>query len=191
MHNNYPCSSYISPATTTASSSPSGGFPLRLSLPLRPCQAHSIYVACPCPTPSSCGGGRQCPSTAPNPVSPTQAGAVLRLRGHGKCLRGIVGSFIRGLARKSCRSLTMRTTSHPARDSLSLMAHSRRMNVKIRLAYCLHLHLSQVLERCFVVHAMASQLPSHESVALSDPALIHRIPARVQVQAALGVQDTI
>ncbi|KAI0272034.1 hypothetical protein BGY98DRAFT_1099999 [Russula aff. rugulosa BPL654] len=34
MDNSYPRSSYISPATTTASSPPSGGFPLWLSLGL-------------------------------------------------------------------------------------------------------------------------------------------------------------
>ena len=186
MDNSYPRSSYISPATTTALSPPFGGFPLWYLLGFLSLFVHAEPTACTrhvhASMPSSCGDGCQRPLTAPNPVSPTQAGAVLQLRGHDKCLRDIIRSFIRGLAQKSCRSLTVRTmTSHSAQDSLSLMAHSRHMNAKIRLAYCLHLHLSRVLERCYVVHATASQLPLHESAALSDPALIHRIPARVQV----------
>jgi hypothetical protein len=121
--------------------------------------------------------------------SPQHQRAVLRPRGHDKLSRGTV-SCVRASARKSYRSLIARTTAHPVRDSLHLMAHSRRANAKILLVFFLHLHLSRVLGHRYSVHATAVRRPSHESVALSDPALVHEIPARVQLQAAV-VHDTI
>jgi hypothetical protein len=103
-----------------------------------------MYAACPCPH------AIQLPEVAANAhlqhqvLSPPHK-RVLLPRGHDKCSRGTVGSCVRALARRSYRSLTARTTAHPARDSLRLMAHSRRANAKIPLAYSLHLHLSRVL----------------------------------------------
>ena len=133
-------------------------------------------------------GGRHLPSTAPNPVSLHQR-AVLRPRGHDKLSRGTV-SCVRASARKSYRSLIGMTTAHPAWDSLHPMAPSRRANAKIPLAFFLHLHLSRVLGHRYSVHATAVRRPSHESVALSDPVLVHEILAWVRLQAAV-VHDTI
>ena len=160
-----------------------------LSLPLRLCQARRMYAACPCPHTI------QLLQVATNALqqhqilSPLHQRSVLRPRGCDKLLRGTV-SCIRALARKSYRSLIARTTAHPTRDNFHLMDHLRCANVKILLAFFLHLYLSWVLGHRYLVHATAVQHPSHESAALSDPVLIDKIPARVQLQAA-GVHDTI
>ena len=74
----------------------------------------------------------------------------------------------------------VRSTSHPARDSLCLMAYLRCANARILLAYCLYILLSQVVERHYLVHEIAVRLPSHESVVLFAPALVHGIPAWTQ-----------
>ena len=84
----------------------------------------------------------------------------------------------------------MRTTTHPARYNFHLMDHSRHVNMKILLAFFLHLHLSRVLGHRYLVHAMAVWHPSHKSAALSDPVLVDEIPAWVQLQA-VGVHNTI
>jgi hypothetical protein len=164
---------------------------LQPSLPLRPCRALRMYAACPCPH------AIQLPQVAANAprrhqvLSLLHQRAVLRPRDHDKRSRGTVGSCVIALARKSYMSLTARTNAHHARDSLHLMAHSRRASAKILLAYSLHLHLSQALGHHYLAHAMVAQLLSHKSVALSAPALVRGIQAQVQFRPAVGVHDTI
>ena len=88
-------------------------------------------------------------------------------------------------------SLTARTTAHRSRDSLHLTAHLRRTNAEILLV-CFPRHLlSRVPEHLYLARGMVAQFHSHESAALSAPALVHGIPARALTQAAVGVQDTI
>jgi hypothetical protein len=135
------------------------------------------------------GGGCQHPSTAPNTVSPTPAGVLTASRPrqtserHRRQLRQGIGlEVLEESDRKDDRASLS--------DSLHLMDHSKRTNAKILLDYCLHLHLSRALGHRYLVHATAVWHPSHESAALSDPALVHEIPARVRLQAA-GVHDTI
>jgi hypothetical protein len=167
---------------TTASSSPSDGSISAVSAP--------SYAACPCPH------AIQLLEVAANALrqrqilSPLHQRAVLRPQGHDKLPRGTV-SCVRASARIPCRSLIARTTTHPAWDSLRLMAHSRRVNAKIPLAFFLNLHLSRVLGNRYLVLPTAVRHPLHESVALSDPDLVRRIPAQVRHQAAAGLHDTI
>jgi hypothetical protein len=123
--------------TTATSSSPSGGS----STSSVPSPQDEQYVACP-----------YLAANAPRQrqiLSPLHQRAVLRPRGHDKRSRGTVGScVVRALARKSYRSLTVRTTAHPVRDSLHMMAHSRRANANILFAYFLHLFLSHSHKHC-------------------------------------------
>jgi hypothetical protein len=71
------------------------------------------------------------------------------------------------------------------------MVHSKHASAKIRLAYFLHLHLSEVLGYHYLAHTMVAQLLPQESVALSAPALVRGIQAQVQVRPAVGVHDII
>jgi len=131
--------------TTTASSLPFDGSQLRLYLPICPCRAFRMYVAYPCPLAIQ---QLEVVANAPRQhtvLSPLHQRAILRPQGHDKHSRGIVGSCVIALARKFYRNLTARTTALPAWDSPCLMAHSRRVNAKIPLAYFLHPYLSQVL----------------------------------------------
>jgi hypothetical protein len=152
--------------------------PLRLSLPLRPFRVLRMYAGCPCPH------AIQLPEVAASAprrrqvLSLLHQRAVLWPRGHSKRSRG-VGSCVRELARKSYKSLTVRTTVHPSRDSLRLMAHSRRANAKIPLVCFPHHLLSRVLGRPYLAHATVAQLPSRESAALSTPALVPGMKAQV------------
>jgi hypothetical protein len=90
----------------------------------------------------------------------------------------------------------------PARDSIRLTTHlglgmvrlargPGHANAKILFnycEYCLRLHL-RVLGDHYLLHATAEQHPMHESAAHSDPALIHNIPARVQLEVVAGVYE--
>jgi hypothetical protein len=140
--------------------------PPRLFLPPRPYRALRMYAACPCPHAIQL---LEVAANAPRRhqvLFPLHQRAVLRPRCHDKRSRDTVGSCVIALARKCYRNLTARTYAHPARDILHLMAHSRRANAKILLAYFLHLHVSLVLGHNYLVHAMVAQLPLHESEAL-------------------------
>src|SRR6267154_6365454 len=158
--------------------------PLRLSLPLRPYRALRMYAACPCLHAIQLS---QVAANAPRQhqvLSLLHQRSVLRSRSPDKRSRVIVGSCVRALARKYYRSLTARTNAHLARDSLCLMAHSRRANAKILLVYFPRLHLSRALGHHYLAHAMVARLLSRESVALSAPALVRGILAQVQPQEA-------
>ena len=173
-----------------ASSSPSGGSPTSAVSPSSsvpsPKDVRGMFMPSRHP---AAGGGCQHPSTAPNTVSPTPAGVLTASRPrqtserHRRQLRQGIGlEVLEESDRKDDRASLS--------DSLHLMDHSKRTNAKILLDYCLHLHLSRALGHRYLVHATAVWHPSHESAALSDPALVHEIPARVRLQAA-GVHDTI
>ena len=71
------------------------------------------------------------------------------------------------------------------------MAHSRRANAKILLAYFTHHLLNRVLGLPYLAHAMVAQLPSRGSAALSVPALVHGMLARALAQAVVRLLDTI
>jgi hypothetical protein len=166
--------------------------PLRLYFLLRPCRALRMYAGCQCPHAIQLS---QVAANVPRRhqvLSPLHQWAVLQPRGHDKHSKGTVGSCVIVLARKSYRSLTARTNAHHARGSLCLMAHSRRANAKILLAYFLHLHLSRVLGHLSLAHTMVAQPPLHELAARSGPALVRGIQAQVQPQeAAVEVHDII
>ena len=162
---------------------------LRPFLPIRLCRALRMYAACSCPH------AIQLPQVAANAPRKHQLMYLLHLRAvlpprdHDGRSRGTVGSCVTALARKSYMNPTARTNAHHDRDSLLQMAHSRRANAKILLAYSLHLRLSGVLGHYYLAHAMVAQLLSHESVALSAPALVPEIQVQVQVRLAVGVHD--
>ena len=100
--------------------------------PVRPCRSLGMYAACPCPMPSSC---RRWPPT---------------FEKHRRQLRHNIGLEV-----LLYMSLTARMSTHPTRDVLRLIAHSRR--AKTLLAYFLRLHLSRVLGHHYLAHAMVAQ----------------------------------
>jgi hypothetical protein len=176
--------------TTTASSSPSDGSPISAVSPSSSVPSPQDVRGMPMPMPPghpATGGGRQRPSTGPNTVSLTPAGGLTasRLRqtfeGHHQLRQSIGSEVLQESDREDDRASRSRQPSP---------AHSRRANAKILFAFFLHLHLSRVLGHPYLVQATAVRHPSHESAALSDPVLVHEIPALVQLQAA-GVHDTI
>ena len=75
--------------------------------PVRPCRSLGMYAACPCPMPSSC---RRWPPT---------------FEKHRRQLRHNIGLEV-----LLYMSLTARMSTHPTRDVLRLIAHSRRASAK-------------------------------------------------------------
>ena len=134
------------------------------------------------------GGGRQRPSTAPNPVSPTTAGGLTASRprqsfeGHRQLRQSIGSEIFQESDREDDRASR---SGQPSPDG-SLEAREREDSVGLLSAPS----SQPSLGHRYMVHATAVRHPSHESAALSDPALVHEIPTRVQLQAA-GVHDTV
>jgi hypothetical protein len=174
--------------TTTASSPPSMVPPFRLTPPLRPCRAHKMYTASPCPH------AIQLLEMATNALRQRQIlrqRAVLRPRGQDKLSRGTV-SCVTASARKSYKNLIATReddlASRSGQPSLDGSPQAREREDSVGLLSAPS--SQQSLGNRYLVHATAVRQPSHESAALSDLALVQKIQARVQVQAA-GVYDTI
>lgn len=157
--------------------------PFRLFLPPRPCQAHRMCAACPCPHVTQ--PLVQAAASAQLPLQilpPLRRRAVFRLRGHDKPSRN-TGCVMRALVPSSYQSLTASPTVRPAPDSRRPMARSRRASAKTLLASFLHHPLSRVPGHPYLVPATAAQPPSCGSVVPFDHALVRGIPARAQAQA--------
>ena len=92
----------------TTSSSPSGGLPSSAVSPASSMPSPQDVGGMPMPPHHpAAGGGRQRPSTVPNPVSPTPAGSLTASRPQ-QTLKGHRQQLHQSIAQKSFRSLTAR-----------------------------------------------------------------------------------
>jgi hypothetical protein len=171
----------------TASSSPSGGSPTSAVSPTSSVPSTQDVRGMPVPPRHpAAGGGRQRPSTAPSPVSPTPAGLTATrprqtFEGHRRQLRQIIGSEV--LQESDREDNRAPRSGRPSPDG-SLEARELEDSAGL-----LSPPSSQPSPRAS--HITAVRHPSRGSVALSAPALARGIPARARAQVAVGVHDTI